>query len=225
MGSSAGRVNVRTRMILSGLVLVTGFAAIVTMSWLINHQNSDVFTMHLNYSFKDILGRIVNLTNLRQTGNIYVPFGYQAFTYPPGAILFFWPILWVPVQHLTLVWTFVTLVALAASFYVSLVYMTKAPRLLLAGLSCWAAVFAAAVFPELSECLMWGQTATILLLVVLLDQLIIRGPTQGVLIGLATAVKIYPGLFIVVWLMRRQWRPALTALATTATVTGVAYAL
>lgn len=207
------------------LVLVTGIALVLTMTWLVNHQNSEVFTMHINYSFKDILGRVVNLTNLRQTGNIYVPFGYQAFTYPPGAILFFWPILWVPAQHLTLVWTLATLVALAASIYVSLVYLTKVPRLLLAGISCWAAVVSASIFPGLSECLMWGQTATILLLVILLDLLVIRGPVKGVLVGVATAVKIYPGLFIVVWLLRRQWRPAVTALATTATVTGVAYAL
>jgi alpha-1,2-mannosyltransferase len=211
--------------VIAALVLVSGVALILIMTWLVNHQDSQVFTMHFNYSFKDIFGRVVNLNDLRQTGNIYVPFGYQAFTYPPGAILFFWPILWVPTQHLSLLWNFLTLAALAGSIYVSLVYLTKVPKLLLAGLACWAAVLSAAVFPELTECLMWGQTATILLLFVLLDMLIIRGPAKGVLVGLAAAVKIYPGLFIIVWLLRREWKPALTALATTTGVTGLAYAL
>ncbi|HVB71451.1 MAG TPA: glycosyltransferase family 87 protein [Acidimicrobiales bacterium] len=211
--------------VFAALVLASGVAVILVMTWLVNHQDSEVFTMHFNYSFKDLFGRVANLNDLRRTGNIYVPFGYQAFTYPPGAIFFFWPILWVPIQHLSLVWNFVTLAALAASIYVSLIYLTKVPRLLLAGLACWAAVISAAIFPELIEHLMWGQTATILMLFVLLDMLIIRGPAKGVLIGLAAAIKIYPGLFIIVWLLRRQWRPALTALATTAGVTGLAFAI
>lgn len=209
----------------SWALLASGVAAIAAMSWMVNHQHSVVFTTHLEIQFKDILGRVVNLTNLRRTGNIYSPFGYQAFTYPPGAILFFWPILWVPSQHLTLVWTALSLAALAGSFLVALAYLSGARRATLAGVSCWAAVLSAAVFPEVTECLVWGQTATILLLVVLLDTLAVRGPAKGVLVGVATAIKIYPGLFIIAWLLRREWRAAATAMLSAAVVTGTAAAL
>ncbi|MFI5035753.1 MAG: glycosyltransferase family 87 protein [Acidimicrobiales bacterium] len=203
-------------------VLLTGLGAIILMSWLVNHQYSFMFTLHTKFQFKDILGRVSNLANLRHTGNIYVPFGYQAFTYPPGAILFFWPLLWIPAEHVTLLWTLASVLALAGAFFVSLVYLTSMSRVMLAGLSCWVAVVAAAAFPEVAEGLMWGQTATILLVMVLVDVLLLQGPAKGVLVGLATAVKIYPGLFIVVWLLRRQWRAAFTALATTVVVTGTA---
>jgi alpha-1,2-mannosyltransferase len=46
-----------------------------------------------------------------------------------------------------------------------------------------------------------------------------------VLVGLATALKIYPGVFIVAWLWRRQWREALTGLASAVVVTGMGCAL
>jgi len=205
------------------ILLVSGVASVVAMAWLINDQQAYVMTLHFSYGFGDLLGRVANLQNLRHTGNIYVPFTAQAFTYPPGAILFFWPILWVPTQLLTLVWTIGSLAALAGALFVALAQLTGIPRRFLAGLSCWAAVVIAAVFPEVTECLTWGQTATILLLLVLFDVLVLRGPPRGIMVGVATAVKIYPGLFIVLWLLRRQWRPALTALATSVAITSAAW--
>jgi alpha-1,2-mannosyltransferase len=48
---------------------------------------------------------------------------------------------------------------------------------------------------------------------------------QGVLVGLATSLKIYPGIFIIIWLTRRQYRQALTAIATVIVTTLVATAL
>ena len=214
----------RTRALAVALV-VSGVGLILLLSWFVNHGESFMFTMHYNYYFGDLVGRVVNLQTLRQTGNIYVPFGAEAFTYPPGAILFFWPIQWVPAQHLTLVWTIGSLVALAGAYYVALDFLTKSPRGLIAGVSLWGAVITAIVFPEVTECLTWGQTATVLMLLVLLDELVVRGPAKGVMVGVATAVKIYPGLFIIAWLLRRDWRPALTALATTAVMTISACAL
>ncbi len=208
----------RTRALAVALI-VSGVGLILLLSWFVNHGESFMFTMHYNYYFGDLVGRVVNLQTLRQTGNIYVPFGAEAFTYPPGAILFFWPIQWVPAQHLTLVWTIGSLVALAGAYYVALDFLTKIPRGLIAGVSLWGAVITAIVFPEVTECLTWGQTATVLMLLVLLDELVVRGPAKGVMVGVATAVKIYPGLFIIAWLLRRDWRPALTALATTAVMT------
>ncbi len=184
-----------------------------------------VFTTHYHFSFTDLNGRLNNLANLKQTGNIYVPFAFQSFTYPPGAILFFWPITWVPAEHLTLIWTVASLAALAGSFAGVLYYLFHRASWWTAGLSCWLAVGAAAITPPIYECLTWGQLGTLLLVMVVLDILVIQGPSKGVLVGLATTIKIYPGLFIVVWLLRRQWRPAITALATTAATTGLAWLL
>lgn len=42
---------------------------------------------------------------------------------------------------------------------------------------------------------------------------------QGVLVGLATSIKLTPGVFIVYFIVTKQWRAAMTAIATAATVT------
>ena len=209
------------------IIAVSGAALVVAMSWLINHPTLWTFTSHYNYGFGDLQGRLVNLHQLEQTGNIYVPFGHFAFTYPPGAILFFWPILWVPAQHLTLLWSAASLVALAGAMATAITYLLprRLAPLAVTGISCWTAVLAAAFIVPVTECFTWGQTGTILLCFVTLDLLTIHGPPKGVLVGLATAVKIYPGLFILVWLLRREWRAAVTALGTASSLTGVAWLL
>ena len=208
-------------------IAVSGAALVVAMSWLINHPTPWTFTSHYNYGFSDLHGRLVNLHQLEQTGNIYVPFGQFAFTYPPGAILFFWPILWAPAQHLTLLWSAASLVALAGALAAAITYLfpRRLAPLAVTGISCWTAVLAAAFIVPVTECFTWGQTGTILLCFVILDLLTIHGPPKGVLVGVATAVKIYPGLFIVVWLLRREWRAAFTALATASSLTGLAWLL
>jgi alpha-1,2-mannosyltransferase len=63
-----------------------------------------------------------------------------------------------------------------------------------------------------------GQIGLVLLLLVALDLVVVarRAPRwHGVLIGVATAVKVTPGLFVVHLLVTRQWRAAATAVGTT----------
>ena len=63
-----------------------------------------------------------------------------------------------------------------------------------------------------------GQIGLVLLLLVTLDFVVVarRAPRwHGVLLGIATAIKVTPGLFVVHLLVTRQWRAAATAIATT----------
>lgn len=154
-----------------------------------------------------------------------MPFTQQAFTYPPGAIFFFWPILWVPEAHLALLRSAGSLVALVGAYVVVLDHLLHRHLLETLALSCWLSVLSVAAIPPVTECFTWGQTATVLLAFVVADLLVMRGPAKGVLVGVAAAVKIYPGVFIVVWLLRREWRAAATAFVTWAAVTGAAWAL
>ena len=121
------------------------------MAWLINHGTSEVFTAHYQFRFTDLSGRRNNLANLRQTGNIYVPFAFQSFTYPPGAILFFWPITWLPAEHLTLLWTLASMAALPGSIGGVLHYLFRRRVWWTAGLSCWLTVGAAALTPPFTN--------------------------------------------------------------------------
>jgi alpha-1,2-mannosyltransferase len=210
----------------SVVLAVSGIVALIVMARLVEHSLSWSLTSQYRHGFQDLKGRLRNLEKLRDTGNIYLPLGgTEAFTYPPGAILFFWPLLWLPVKHLTLLWTSVSLVALAATLVAVIDHLFHKSLLVTVGIACWTAVLSAIVLAPVSECLEWGQTATILVCLVVVDALVIKGSAKGVLVGVAAAVKIFPGLIILFWLVRREWRAAITSLATTAGVTGLASVL
>jgi alpha-1,2-mannosyltransferase len=215
------RRSVRQRLVAT--IAVTGVGALSVMALLMSHEQHWFLLGHYQFFFRDLLGRLANLNNLRATGNIYVPFGVQAFTYPPGAIFFFWPLLWLPSQHVILVWTTVSVAALAATIGVTVHFMFRPSRAVTVAVATWATVASISLVQPVTECLLWGQLGLVLTLFVVLDELAVRGPERGVLIGVATAVKIYPGIFIVAMLLRRQWRPAITASATTALLTGAAW--
>ena len=72
----------------------------------------------------------------------------------------------------------------------------------------------------------FGQINAVLWLLVLVDLLVLRGGRfAGVGIGVATAVKLVPGIFILYLLVTRRWRAAAVATGTAALVTGGAAAL
>ena len=56
-----------------------------------------------------------------------------------------------------------------------------------------------------------------------LDLLVVRDRVQGILVGVATAFKLYPGVIIFFWLWRKQWRPAMTAALTFVVWTAIAW--
>ncbi|WP_434445488.1 glycosyltransferase 87 family protein [Lentzea sp. E54] len=59
-----------------------------------------------------------------------------------------------------------------------------------------------------------GQINMILIGLVALDCLLPRTPwPRGLLVGLAAAIKLTPAIFVLFFLSRKQWRPALTAVA------------
>jgi alpha-1,2-mannosyltransferase len=89
-------------------------------------------------------------------------------------------------------------------------------------MSCAAAAVAVAVLPPLSILLADGQLGTLLLMALLGDSLAVPARCRGYLTGLVTAIKIYPAIFVVVWLWRRQWADVARAVSAWAVVTGIA---
>lgn len=183
------------------------------------------FAGRYSYVFRDLTGRVTNLQTLRRTGNIYVPFGVEAFTYPPAAIFLFWPLVWLPSPSIPFLWTWLSILCLAASIAICLHHLT--PRRWTTNLAFGALLALASimVLPIEVECLIWGQTATILLLFIVLDSIVVKGRGRGILVGLATAFKIYPVVFIVVWVWRRRYREAITAVITATLATTLAWIL
>lgn len=142
--------------------------------------------------------------------------GHLYFTYPPFAA-----VLMLPFSFLPLVATEVLLtIGTVAATIVTTLWLFRALKLD----TKWAliAVPLILVIEPLRETIPLGQINMLLVLLVLLD-LLILGPRgsrwMGVGIGLATAIKLLPGIFIVYLLLTRQWRAAFTAMATAAGVT------
>jgi alpha-1,2-mannosyltransferase len=134
-----------------------------------------------------------------------------AFTYPPAAALFAVPWALVPWPAAQLAWVPLVYGPLAV-----VIWYAFAPLLRRAGqlrLAVFAVVFAACayLFPVRDE-MRFGQVDLVLLAMAVAD-CAARRPRwpRGILVGLATAIKLVPGVFIVYLWLSGQRRAALTA--------------
>jgi alpha-1,2-mannosyltransferase len=128
--------------------------------------------------------------------------GNAPFTYPPFAGLLMVPLTGVPKMGLQVLWTLATVVA------VVLIGRLAGGRR--------ASLIALALFlsAPVSSDLRYGQVSLFLGLLVLADVLRPMGRANGVLIGVAAAIKLTPLIFIpMLWLGGRR-REAVTATAT-----------
>jgi alpha-1,2-mannosyltransferase len=141
------------------------------------------------------------------------------FTYPPVATLFAVPLALMAWPAAQLVW--VLFVYLPLTVVIGYAFAPLLNRVAGASRSAWlraaafAVVFAACayLFPVRDE-IRFGQVDLVLLALALAD-CAAREPRwpRGVLVGLATAIKLVPGIFIVyLWLSGRR-RAAVTAMA------------
>ncbi|MDP9221348.1 MAG: glycosyltransferase 87 family protein [Actinomycetota bacterium] len=135
------------------------------------------------------------------------------FTYPPFAALIALPIALVPFEAAAWLWTAAQVAATAATVWI-------AGRPLLARAGRWRPVATGAVtvvmvwLHPVSDGIRFGQVNAFIVLACLVD-LAVRRPrwARGVLIGLATAVKLTPGTFLLYFLSARRWRAAVAVLA------------
>ena len=143
--------------------------------------------------------------------------GHLPFTYPPFAALSLSPLALLPLGADYFGWSALCLIALWALVRLSfgdLLARCPARRRTLAV----AAITAAALLTvPVAEHLTLGQVGIPITLMCVADVATpqARWP-RGLLVGLAAAVKLTPGLFIVYFLLTRQWRATMTAAATTA---------
>lgn len=142
--------------------------------------------------------------------------GHLYFTYPPFAAVLMLPFSFLPLGVTEVLLTLATI----AATIVTTMWLFQALKLD----QRWVAVAVPLILvtEPLRETIPLGQINMLLVLLILLD-LLILGPRgsrwMGVGIGVATAIKLLPGIFIVYLLLTRQWRAAFTAMITAAAVT------
>jgi len=210
------------------VAVVTGVFVLVVLTWIIAYDAPHrpwIFNSQYPLIGFDLISRFTQVNTARSGQNIYSSFNANGFTYPPGAIFLFLPITFVPFREAFAVWTGLSMACMAATYLVVLRATRTGSWLEHIAVATWACVATVLLFSPMDLMLAYGQTSTIVLLLVALDVLAVRDRSQGFLVGLATAFKLYPGVVVFFWIGRRQWRPAITALLTFVVVTAGAWAV
>ncbi|NES12780.1 MULTISPECIES: glycosyltransferase 87 family protein [Micromonospora] len=163
-------------------------------------------------------------------GEIYdflKPNTQYGFTYPPFAALVMLPMAYLP-------WEAAITVSVAATVVSSAVVIgwLVDPIARRSGWTRWFALAVAfclaAAFEPMRETVNFGQVNMLLLVLVAVDllRLLPAGSRwAGAGVGLATAIKLTPGIFIVYLLVTGRWRAAFTAMGAAAGATLLAGAL
>ncbi|ADU07281.1 MULTISPECIES: glycosyltransferase family 87 protein [Micromonospora] len=166
----------------------------------------------------------------RDGGEIYDflrPGTQYGFTYPPFAALVMLPMAYLP-------WGAAIVVSVTATVLASAVVIWRLldPVARRSGWTRWfalaVALCLAAAYEPMRETVNFGQVNMLLLFLVAVDLLWLLPACSrwaGVGIGLATAIKLTPGIFIVYLLVTGRWRAALTTVGTAAVATLVAAGL
>ncbi|WP_099184141.1 glycosyltransferase 87 family protein [Mycobacterium kansasii] len=166
----------------------------------------------------------------------HTPIGLDLpFTYPPLAAVVFSPFAWLKMPAASIAITLLTLVVLIVSTMVVLTALNVWPTSALLPGPAWVRrlwlamiiVAPASIWLEpLSSNFAFGQINAVLMTLVILDCFPRRTPwPRGLLLGLGIALKLTPAVFLLYFLLRRDGRAALTAVASFAAATVAGFAL
>ena len=147
------------------------------------------------------------------------------FTYPPFAALTFIPLTLLCYSTASWLLTAVTIVSVAASLWCFAVSTAAETGARMRRLLPWA-LPAALLLEPVRSTLTYGQINALLMALIAVDCLT-RAPRwpRGILVGIAAALKLTPGVFLLFFLLRRDLRSAARAGLSFAACTGAAFVL
>lgn len=142
------------------------------------------------------------------------------YTYPPFAAALFTPLNAIPGFIVRLIWELGTVAALAWACGLTLRLAGYRPGRMVI-LAMTAAAF---ILEPMYHTLYLGQVNIFLFTMVLIDiWRVSRGRLAGIGVGLATAIKLVPGIFALYFLVTRRWKDALISAATFVTCGLIGY--
>lgn len=158
--------------------------------------------------------------------------GELYFTYPPFAALLLRPFASIPLGATMVIFTAFTVLATAVTtgwlLCQTASFTGRGARSMPFWFAAGLAVPLTFAVESIRETINFGQINMLLVLLVLADLLFAvprRSRWAGVGVGLATALKLFPGIFIIYLAASRRWRAALVAGATAAAATLLAAAV
>jgi alpha-1,2-mannosyltransferase len=206
-------------------VRVAVVAAVATAGWVLLHHGGKA-PWHHYFDLTVYRRSLDSWLDGRPLYDFPRPHARFGFTYPPFAALLLSPLAALSERGARLLHT-----AACAGVVVVSTWWLMAPVARRAGWTPWFAVGLAlpAVFVSdpVRETMGWGQVNLFVVALVLVDVAALQHGRRwaGVGIGLATAVKLTPAVFVVYLLLTRRRRAAAVAAGTFAAATGVAFVL
>lgn len=207
-----------------GVLVVAGVAAVVYRYRVADALRNGLFDLGI---YRDAVNYWLAGNDLYDFARQDLLNGPLGFTYPPFAALCLVPLalLAAPVAEVTL--SLLTVAAAAVTTWWLLAPVARRRG--------WPVLFSVALATALAMALDptrqtvgMGQINLLLVVLVLLDALVLlpRGSRwAGIGIGVATAIKLLPGVFIVYLLVTRRWRAAAVSMVTAAAATVVGAAI
>lgn len=216
-GGGVGRRRLRVGL---AVLLLAGLAAVVYQYRVADALRNGLFDLGI---YRDAVRYWLAGNDLYDFARHDLLNGPLGFTYPPFAAFCLVPLALLPASAAQVSLSLLTVAATAVTTWWLLAPVARRrgwPVLFPVAL---ATVLAMALDPT-RQTVGMGQINMLLVLLVLLDVLVLlpRGSRwAGIGIGIATAVKLLPGIFIVYLLVTRRWRAAFTAMAAAAAATAV----
>src|SRR3954449_13116861 len=182
-------------------------AAVVVGVWFLVFHVSPRPVWHHTFDLRVYRGAVRWWLDGRPLYGFVRPHTLKGVTYPPFAVLPLLPLALGTESTATVLLTAVSgaLVVLTTWWLVAPVALRRGwPR----GIALAVAVPVAVAMEPIRETLGWGQIDLVIAALVLTDVVALRRgrPWAGVGIGLATAIKVTPGLFLVYLAVTRRWR-------------------
>lgn len=207
------------------LLSLLGTAVVGYAAYLMTHRYTGPhhaqFDLRVYYSAVRFWASGNDIYDYSQPDNVQ---GQLGFTYPPLAAELMWPMAKLDLQLVVRITVIAIALSTAWCVYVCLrerVRITPRNVIWVVGVATGAAFFT----EPLRETMVFGQINTFLLALILLDTLVLDRKSNrfhaftGVGVGLAMAIKLTPGIFLLYFLLARKWRAAATTVATFCLVT------
>jgi alpha-1,2-mannosyltransferase len=214
------RARTGRRLSLQGVVV----ASVVVGVWFLVFRISPRPVWHHTFDLRVYRGAVRWWLKGRPVYDFLRPHTEKGFTYPPFAVLVLLPLALGTETTAT-----VLLTTVSSALVVLTTWWLVAPVAERHGWSRWVAVgvavpMAVALEP-VREALGWGQIDLVIAALVLADVIALRDgrPWAGLGIGLATAIKVTPGLFLVYLAVTRRWRALAVATITFGTTVLVGF--